>query len=105
MPPSHAVEVLEPDADVVAQALLGDLAAGDATSSSSAALDRDLVALPLELVRPVAEHRVELLERDRDEVRVRDPGAVEAVAGLALLVLAHLRERALVQLGVAAGSG
>ena len=39
--------------------------------------------------------------RHRHEVRVRHPGAVEAVAGLALLVLAHLRERDCVDLGVA----
>ena len=37
--------------------------------------------------------RVEHLARDRHEVGMRHPGAVEAVAGLALLVLAHLRER------------
>ncbi len=34
---------------------------------------------------------------------MRDPGAVEAVARLALLVLAHLRERDLVRLGILAG--
>ena len=41
--------------------------------------------------------------RERNEVGMRDPGAVEAVAGLALLVVAHLRQRLLVHLRVAPG--
>ena len=49
----------------------------------------DVVAAAVDLVRPVAEHLVELLHRDGDRVGVGDPGAVEAVAGLAALVLAH----------------
>ena len=48
------------------------------------------------------EHRVELGLRGRDEVGVRDPRAVEAVAGLPALVLANLRERDAIHLGVAA---
>ena len=63
----------------------------------------DVVALPVDLVRPVAEDGVEAVERDGDEVGVGDPGAVEAVAGLALLVLANPGERDLVDFGVAAG--
>src|SRR5215212_1663323 len=47
------------------------------------------------------ELRVEDLARHRYEVRVGHPRAVEPVAGLAQLVLAHLGERALVHLGVA----
>ena len=53
---------------------------GTRRSSSSAALTDDLVAQPILLVRPVAEHAIEDLRRDRDEVRMRDPRAVEAVA-------------------------
>ena len=49
----------------------------------------DLLAQALDLVRPRAEHRVELLERHRHEVRMGDPRAVEAVAGLAPLVVPH----------------
>ena len=55
----------------------------------------DVVALPVDLVRPVAEDRVELRHRDRDQVGVRHPRAVEAVAGLALLVGGDLLERPL----------
>ena len=61
----------------------------------------DVVAQPLELVGPVAENRVELDLRDRDEVGVRDPGAVEAVAGFARLVLVDPRQRDLVHLRIA----
>src|SRR5207253_1146193 len=42
------------------------------------------------------------LGADGHEIRMRYPRAVEAVAGLALLVLTHLRERDLVCLGVLA---
>ena len=73
-----------------------------ATSSSAAARGLDVVALPLDLVRPLAEDAVERLQRDRNEVGVRDPGAVEALRRLALLVLPHLLERDRVHLGVAA---
>ena len=58
-----------------------------AASSSSVGEHVDVVALLVDLVRLVAEHRVERLQRDVDDVRVRDPGAVEAGLGLALLVL------------------
>ena len=63
----------------------------DGMSSSCGGRDLDVVALPVELVRPVAEHRVELRQRGRDQVGVRHPGAVEAVAGLAPLVGRDLR--------------
>ena len=52
-----------------------------------------VLALPLDLVRACAEHRVELRLRRRHEVGVRDPRAVEAVARLALLVLGDLLQR------------
>ena len=74
----------------------------EAASSRSAAPTDDVGALLVDLVRPVAEHLVELLGRDRHDVGVRDPGAVEAGLGLALLVLAHGGDRALVRLGVLA---
>ena len=41
--------------------------------------DRDVVPQPVDLVRPVAEHRVERRLGDGDEVGMRDPGAVEAL--------------------------
>ena len=64
--------------------------------------DGDVVALPVDLVRPLAEHGVERLVGGRDEVGVRDPRAVEPLRRLALLVLAHLLERDGVHLGIAA---
>ena len=51
---------------------------------------------------PVAEHGVEHLAARRDHARVRDPGAVEAVGGLAGLVVADLLEGGLVDLLVLA---
>ena len=75
---------------------------GVAATSSSAARGLDVVALPLDLVRPLAQHAVEGLHRDRDEVGVGDPGPVESLRGLAVLVLAHLLERERVHRGVAA---
>ena len=51
------------------------------------------------------EHGVEDLAADRDQVGVGDPGAVEAVAGLAGLVGPDLGERGRVDLGVACGWG
>ena len=82
-----------PDVHVRAQPLLGALArVSAATSSRAAARRRHVVALLVHLVRPVAEHRVERLRRHRHRVGVRDPGAVEAVVRLALLVGAHRLE-------------
>ena len=74
----------------------------DAASSSCVGRDVDVVALAVDLVRLVAEHRVERLGRHLHDVRVRDPGAVEAGLGLALLVLADGLDRPLVRLGVLA---
>ena len=66
---------------------------GTDTSSRSPAIDPDVLAQAVLLVRSVAEDPVEDLAGDGDEVRVGDPGPVEAVAGLALLVLADACER------------
>ena len=73
-----------------------------ATSSRSADRVVHVVAQPLQLVRALAEHRVELGQRDRNEVRMRHPGPVEAVLRLATLVLLDLGEGNLVHLGIAA---
>ena len=60
---------------------LQQVCGGDATSSQ----------LAVQLVR--GRHQaVEDLHRHRHEPRMRDPGAVVAVTGLALLVGAHLRD-------------
>ena len=61
--------------------------------------DVDVLALAVELVRRL-HVLVEDRLRDRDEPRVRDPGAVVPVGHLAELVGAHLGERGLVRLRV-----
>ena len=73
------------------------------TSRRSSEWTCHVLALPLDLVGPVAEHPVERLHRDGHQVGVRDPRAVEALRRLAVLVLAHLLEGDRVHLGVAAG--
>ena len=71
-----------------------DLARGRGDVEQLAPADLDVLAQAVELVGPVAEHRVEHLLAHRDQVGVGDPGAVEAVAGLAGLVVADLGQRA-----------
>ena len=66
-------------------------------------MDRHVLALPVDLVGPVAEHPVEGLHRDGHQVGVGDPRPVEALRRLAVLVLAHLLEGDRVHLRVAAG--
>jgi hypothetical protein len=61
----------------------------------------DVLATPVELVRPLAQYRAEHLVADGDQAGVGDPRAVEAVAGLALLVRTHLRRS---RHGVTSGS-
>ena len=63
------------------------------------AADVHVLAQAPEVVRP-RHQAVEDLPRNRHQPRVRDPGAVVAVAGLALLVGAHARERLVVRRGV-----
>ncbi len=81
-------DVADPDGDVRADARLGDLAGRCLDVQQVRRPRRDVVAEPVELVRPLAENGVELRHRDGHEIRVRDPRPVEAVAGLARLVLA-----------------
>ena len=91
-----------PTDDVVAQALLRDLAGSRGHVEQRGGGGAHVVAPPVDLVRPLAEHAVEDLQRHRHEIGMRDPGAVEALARLALLVLAHLLERNAVHLRIAA---
>ncbi len=92
------LEVLQADLDVAAQALLRDVSRGGGDRQQVLGRDVDVVAVPVELVRTLAEHVVEHLAAQRHEVGVRHPRAVETRCHLTLLVLAHLRERALVDL-------
>ena len=87
-----------PDVHVRAQALLGALARRGGHVQQRSGGGRHVLALPVNLVGPVAEHLVERLPGHRHRVGVRDPRAVEAALGLALLVLAHRLEGLLVGL-------
>ena len=82
-------EVLEADADVGAQTRLGHLARGRGQIHQRLRVGDDVVAATLDLVRALAQHRVEGGRRHADDIWVGNPGAVEAVARLALLVGAH----------------
>ncbi len=92
------LDVAEADIDVLAQAGLSDRAAGHRDQVGGP--DLDVGTLAGDLVR-LGHQPVEHALGDRDQRGVRDPGAVMAVAGLALLVGDHLVERPLVGLGVA----
>ena len=93
-------DVADPDRDVRAHALLGDLARRRDDVQQVGGLGGDVLAPSVELVRLLAERRVEDLLRHGNEIRMRDPGAVESVARLSHLVLANLRQRDLVHLGI-----
>ena len=95
------VEVLHADPHVAAQPGLGALAGRLADGEQVGGRDRHVVAEHVELVGPAVEDGVEDLLAQRHQVGVGHPRAVEAGAGLARLVLAHLGEGALVDLGVA----
>ena len=70
-------DVLDADADVEAQARLGDGARRRTTSSKCRRVRFDALA---QLVRAGCPGRVEALARDRDEIRVGHPRTVESVA-------------------------
>src|SRR5256885_3279331 len=96
------VEVLQGDVDVVAEARFGNRAARHFRVRELRTGYRNLAAELLLLVRLLAEHLVEFPGRDLHQVGVRHPGPVESVGRLALLVLARLGERLLVDLRVLA---
>ena len=72
-------EILDADGDVVPETLLRDVAGRRPHVQEIRGNDVHVLAQHLELVRPVAEDVVEDLERDGDEIRVRDPRPVVAL--------------------------
>ena len=91
---------MQGDADVGADPGLGYLTAGNREIDELRRVDQDVVALAFLLVRTVAEYAIEDLHGHRNESGVGDPGTVEAVTGLPLLVLPHLGEGDLIDLRV-----
>ena len=89
-------EILEGDAHVVPEAGLGHRPPGHPDVEQRPRVGGHLGALPLELVRAVPEEPRKRLAGDRDEVRVGHPRSVEAVLGLADLVLPHAGQGRLV---------
>ncbi|CAH1668847.1 hypothetical protein CHELA40_13198 [Chelatococcus asaccharovorans] len=87
------LDVLHADTDVLAQARLG--AHAFVHLEHVITRDGDVLTQLVELVRP-GHQAIEHLHRHRHEVRMRHPCAVVTVAGLALLVGAHLGEGGLV---------
>ena len=94
-------EILQRHADVVAHASLGDLAAGYLEIGELLGAHLHVLAQPLLLVR-LAQLLVEDFLGDGHEIGMRHPGAVEAVADLAQLVLAGLGQGDLVDLRILA---
>src|SRR3954447_13303339 len=97
------LQVLDADADVVPQPGLGHLARGRLHVEQLLGGDLDVFTLLVQLVGPIAEDGGERLPADLDHAGVRDPRAVEAVAGLPLLVRPDLGECLLVDLRVLGG--
>ena len=92
-------EVAHADLDVVLETLARDRA--ERHAQQVIARRRHVRAQVFVLVR-AGHMRIERCARDRDQRRVRDPGAVVAGGDLALFVRAHFRHRGVVGLGVAA---
>ena len=90
-------DVAEADGDVLLEAGFGDGAGGDGEQVGGGGVVVGELLVDLVGLRHEA---VEDFEGDGDEAGVRDPGAVVAVGGFALLVGADLGEGALVGFGV-----
>src|SRR5207253_11328099 len=91
-------EVLHTNADVRAQALLGDRLARTEIEQVLCR-DLDVFALFVDLIG-LRHHGVERIERELYHSRMRHPRPVMAVVGFALLVGPHLGERVLVRLWI-----
>src|SRR3712207_4062715 len=101
--PQPRLDVLDADADVAAQARLGDLTGGGADVEQLLGRDLRVLALLVDLVGALAEDGGEDLLAELHHARVGHPGAVEAVVGLALLVGPDLGEGLLVDRRVLGG--
>src|SRR5690606_23396222 len=99
--PQPGGDVLQADGNVVAQALLGDLAAFDVGVQQVVGGDVHFVPLAVHLVDLVAQVLLEDAAGHLHQAGVGHPGAVGAVVHLADLVLAHLFQGPGVDLGVA----
>ena len=86
-------DVANADRHVGSQSGLGDLPAGDREVQQLGRVDRHVVALAVFLVGMLAQRLVEDVHRDRHQVGVGNPRAIEAVGRLALLVLGDLGQR------------
>ena len=104
-PSSHAARYWRATLTLFRSPASVTLPPGTRTSRSAAPSRGHLEALPLELMGAIAEEPRERLARDRHEVGVGHPRAVEAVLGLADLVLPHPRQGDLVDLRDRGGSG
>src|SRR5919202_228725 len=78
------VQVLQADADVVAHTAFGDLTSRHVRIHQLLPGDLHLFPQPILLVRLITHDTVENLHRYRNQIRMRYPGAVEAIVGLAL---------------------
>src|SRR5436305_14468349 len=76
-------DVLEADADVRAKSGLGDVSRSRGQVKQIARGDADVVAAAFQLIGGAFQARFEHFARDRDEVRMSDPGSVVARADLA----------------------
>ena len=100
-PAQPGFDVADGDGDVVAQAGIRHRSTDRTDVQQLVPRDKHVIPQPVDLVRFVAQHRVKLGERCRNQVGVRNPGAVESVGGFAPFVFSHLRQRTLGDLGVA----
>src|SRR5579885_1483690 len=91
-------EVLEADADVVAESGLGNRAFGHFQQVGSC--DMHVFALPIDLVRGL-HHGVKFFHRDWHQSWMRYPGAIMTVVSLAPLIGPHAFKRLFVRLWIA----
>src|SRR5207237_5083835 len=85
-------DVLDADGDVQADPVLRDLARCGGDVEQIGGGNGNLLSLPVDLIRSLAEDVVVHDHSNGNEIGVSDPGPVEAVTGLAELVLPNLRE-------------